>query len=290
MHNLILLLTGLLCLAGRAAAMAAPASFTLPGEDSIRVPEKYRALFAQSLGSIFGYQANYFGYTATGALVFRGDPMKLPLAERRLYRKLEWLMVHRVTTKVVYERRYEEKDPSGIMVVVDTRLYRGEGTALVQENKGLLHNYIVVDPAGPTMDTVDEVTEAYYTHVGTGMQEAPRQFWVRKVPINPFILTWHGLGHVFHAGETLDRVVDFDNEARRLFKTRQAAGVYRSDSLVMQGYNRTHNRLYRFYSPEEEQRLQREAQERLRKQSFSVPRSGSKRPATSMDLPFTGSY
>jgi len=63
--------------------------------------------------------------------------------------------------------------------------------------------------------------------------------------MNTTTRTMHGIGHVINAGQTMEKVIDFENKVRRLNKTENSPGVYVPSPLPDRKPDVTHNKTFR---------------------------------------------
>ena len=134
----------------------------------------------------------------------------------------------------------------GNSITVDPSQSGGEVTVTAKENSKLDQNYIVIDPKGTSPITVNEVTDNYYKTRETGRfpqpGDPPNFVSNNNVVTNPQTPTWHGMGHVIYAGKRQDKVIDYDNAARAINKTKNADGTFTPSPLSPRNYDESHNR------------------------------------------------
>ena len=183
--------------------------------DSIIVPLKYQENFNSALSSIFGEHASNFSYDDNGILSFNGDVDNLSKDQRYVFDKMNGLMKSETNTTIIYEKKYTVTDNEGKKTTINTNKFGGEGTVSKVENPKLDGNYVVVNPKMATSFTVDAITSDFYNLVGKVVAKEKR-FTETVVKTNANNATWHGLGHVIFAGQSQDKVIEFDNLTRQM--------------------------------------------------------------------------
>jgi len=203
-----------------------------PDGRDIVVASAYQSNFNKALSSIFGNHASSFEYDGNGKLSFVGNVKDLNKDQKYVYNQMNKLMTSEDVTNVIYEQAYTVMNNNGNNITIDTSKSGGEGTLLKIENP-IFENYIVIDPNGPTSVPVMEVTNNYYSSKGTMPKLGdPPNFKMGTTETNAENATWHGLGHAIYAGDSQDKVLNFDNRTRKMM----------SPSLQMRKADETHNK------------------------------------------------
>ncbi|WP_289035466.1 hypothetical protein [uncultured Flavobacterium sp.] len=193
-----------------------PIIFVDPDGREVVVAQKYQAQFNKALSSVFGAAASNFKYNDKGVLSYSGVVKDLPKAQQKIFNKLNGVMTSKDVTNIVYETTYTITDKNSKNITIDASKSGGESTILMKENSNVSQNYVIVDPNAPTSISVMEVTEQYYSSKGSFPKPGdPPNFKEAKVTTNTENATWHGIGHVIYAGQSQDKVIDFDNEVRK---------------------------------------------------------------------------
>lgn len=244
MRNLIPVLMLIMSLPAMAFAPEKPGY-----RDSIHVLEKYRLYFNDALESVFGAKAVNFSYTATGNLIYNGEFKSSSAQESNLFKRLNHLMAKKRVTNVIYEIRVTIVNKCGRESLIDTKGHSGEATVSRRFNRKLLQNYVVVDRDAEQKIVVQVVTEEYYKNwpfLGKGQ----RNFFPESLAVNHVIDTWHGLGHIIYAGKKLNRVIDFENWVREIYKIKNADGAFIQKPMPLRKYDQQHNRMIIYYDPD----------------------------------------
>ena len=136
-----------------------------------------------------------------------------------------------ITTNIIYEDSYTVNDNLGNATTIIPRETGGESTLLVKDNPNFSQNFIVINPRSAQNIQIFKVTDNYYNTYGTvQMQTNEPNFIIETIVTNVSNLTWHGIGHVIYAGETQDKVLDFDNKTRKIM------------NMPKRPYDETHNK------------------------------------------------
>ena len=217
--------------------------------DSIHVLVKYRPYFNDALQSVFGAKAVNFSYTATGNLVYNGEFKSSSDQESNLFKKLNRLMARKRVTNIIYEISFSVENKYGKKALIDTRKHSGEGTLSKIFNPTFLENYVVVDPNAEHKTVVQVVTKDYYKN-WPFLEKGQRNFVPEILVGNYIIDTWHGLGHIIYAGKKLNKVIDFENWVREIYKIKNADDSFTKKYMPPRKYDEQHNRMIIYFDPD----------------------------------------
>jgi len=231
-----------------------PVLFIDVNGDSISVAERYRNQFNSALESAFGKKASNFSYTSSGKLKYNGTKKDFKGDERKVFKGLSKVMGEETNTNVIYGASTQITMNDGTTQTVNASQGGGAFTVLASENN-VSENTILVDPNANTSATVFAVTSAYYM---TPIDPANgARFQSTTITTNTNNLTFHEIGHVVYDGQSQNKVIDYDNLTRGIYKStsnvpikapgydKGASGytkrIYTNSPMRNRPYDETHN-------------------------------------------------
>jgi hypothetical protein len=196
--------------------------------DSIKVASEHRANMNTALQSAFGDNASNFSYNENGMLTFTGDTKKNSKEQANLYKGLSEAMNEKTVTNIIFGESTSITFNDGTSRTVNAADGGGAVTALVGENN-VSENTILIDPKKASNPfIVYSVTSAYYK-IPINPSNGPR-FEMKTLPRNLGVSTFHEIGHVIYRGQTQNKVIEYDNLARKIM------------GLMLRPNDETHNR------------------------------------------------
>jgi hypothetical protein len=236
----------LLCIA---AGLVPKVSIASPREDSINVKEEFRPAFQKALESVFGATAQQFAYSDSGNLIFKSNLTGFSHREKRFFRKINKLIRSKTITNVIYASVYRIVYKTGNWGIIKPSISGWEASALIKQDTNLDQNYVVVDTNMPLAISVRLVKPHAYEVdprlIGASGSNFDTALTV--ITTNPEISVWHGLGHALYAGHPLNHVIDFDNQARRLYKIQRPDGTFVAASIKDRPYDESHYSMIIWY-------------------------------------------
>ncbi|WP_238381817.1 DUF6443 domain-containing protein, partial [Mucilaginibacter pedocola] len=211
--------------------------------DSVSVAEKYRNYMNGVLKAAFGSKADNFKYSKNGNLIYDGDVSSFSRDEATVFDGLNGLMSEQTITNIIFESNYTAKEGEK-SIEMNTNEHGGEVTIPGSE-QGMRQNYIVIDPNGESTVTVNEVTNTYYKAVEDGTLNVPSKepkYLQKSAAMNMMTRTMHGIGHIMYKGKSQNKVIDFENKARKINKSTNPQGGFTPSPLSKRGYDQDHNR------------------------------------------------
>ncbi len=124
-------------------------------------------------------------------------------------------MGEETNTNVIYGSSTQITMNDGTTETVNASQGGGALTVLASENN-VSENTILVDPNASTTFTVQAVNSAYYANGGISVPGTTTAATVNSSMQNA---TLHELGHVIYSGKSQDKVLNFDNMTRGLYKS-----------------------------------------------------------------------
>jgi len=198
--------------------------------DSVHVSQENRDNMNKSLKSVYGDNASKFSYNKTGMLTYSGDTKDFTKEQSDLYKGLSGVMNETTTTNVVFGESTTITLNDGTTQTVKAADGGGAVTVLVGENN-VSQNTVLIDPNNPEVNSqvsVFAVTSAYYLKPIDPANGA--RFEQKTIKTNTAASTFHELGHVIYRGNTQDKVIDYENKARKQM------------GLPNRPYDETHNK------------------------------------------------
>jgi RHS repeat-associated protein len=183
--------------------------------DSIHVAQEHREQFNQALTDVFGDRASDFSYTKSGNLVFNGNGKGLTKDQKGLLKGLNKVIGEETITNVVFGESTEITLNDGTTTTVNAADGGGAVSVLVGEND-VSQNTILIDPNNPNINSsvsVFAVTPVYYMQP-INPANGPR-FNRLTIPSSTTVTIFHEIGHVLERGNTQDKVLNFENKAKR---------------------------------------------------------------------------
>ena len=196
--------------------------------DSISVAEEHREQFNNSLNSVFSNYSQNFGYTSTGMLTYNGSTKGMNKEQKTTLEGMTKVMNESTITNVIYGESTQITDNNGNTSTINASMGSGALVVLASENPNLSQNTILISPSMPAQMTVMEVTSAYYIQPIDPANGA--RFRETTIQTNLTDATLHEIGHVVYQGQTQNKVIDFNNSARKIL------------NLPKRPYDETHNR------------------------------------------------
>ncbi len=212
-------------------ALNNPVLFIDINGDSVSVAQQYRENLQTSLQSVFGDNASKFGYSKSGMLQYQGDKKDFikDKEQSKLFAGLSTLMGEKNITNIIYGNSTIINLTDGTSTTVNASEGGGAFSVLMGENK-VSENTILIDPSN-TSGKIFEVTEAYYVQP-IDASNGPR-FIEKMLTSTPTSNFFHEIGHVIYRGDTQNKVIDYENNARK------------QTGLAPRQYDETHNRTVR---------------------------------------------
>ncbi|MEP0262316.1 RHS repeat-associated core domain-containing protein, partial [Dokdonia sp.] len=193
--------------------------------DSINVAQQYQQQFNAVLQGVFGDNANLFSFNNNNNLVFNGTKKDLTKKQRKLFKDgFSDLLTEGTTTNVIFEQVYTATEGNNSQII-DTNQHGGEGTLPAEESSNLFsQNYVVINPNLGANLQVYEVNESYYLSKD-GIAAPPPFGTIVNRQINPSLATFHGFGHIVHANQTQEKVLEFENTALKAFNESSGTNI-----------------------------------------------------------------
>ena len=123
------------------------------------------------------------------------------------------------TTDILYADHLIISDASGAKKVLSSCDSGGEGTLLISDYPQLDKNIVYISPKPADSFTVEEVLPNYYNtydvKTNTIHSNGLRNFNKNNVRTNRSDLLFHSMGHILYAGKPQNKVIDFNNLARK---------------------------------------------------------------------------
>lgn len=195
--------------------------------DSVYVAKEHRENMNNALKSVYGDNASKFGYNDNGMLTYSGDTKGFTKEQAALYKGLSEIMGETTTTNMVFGETTTITMKDGTTGTVRAAEGGGAVTVLIGEND-VSQNTILIDPkTANTPVSVFAITDAYYKKPIDPANGA--RFEQKTVPGNIGTSMFHELGHVIFRGQTQNKVLDYENKARKQM------------NLPKRPYDETHN-------------------------------------------------
>ena len=201
-----------------------PVKLVDPDGKVIKVAKKYQEQYINTLIAVFREKSDRFSFNEEGILQFNGKTKDMTIEQTVVAKGIQKVIKQSTTTNVVYEESYGVPLNNGGTINVNTTEFGGACAILAGETEGLDENYIVINPVQPKEIKVNLVTDSYYSHDMT----KPR-FKSSTVATNLADATYHEIGHVIYEGKSQDKVISYQNSARR------------SMGMPKREYDETHN-------------------------------------------------
>ena len=174
-------------------------------------------IFYDAMAKLFNDKAGNFSFNSDGQLKYNGDTKGLSRNQKNVLKGLRKVMDSEENTTISFGKSVTVKDKNGNDVKYNASEGGGAFTILQAEaiEKGIdvSTNIILIDPDA-TSTQVDAVTDASYgdwsdLSLGVKLETV-------NVLLNVPDMISHEIGHVLYAGETQDKVIDFNNKARKI--------------------------------------------------------------------------
>ncbi len=173
--------------------------------------------FYDAMAKLFNDKAGNFSFNSDGQLQYNGDTKGLSRNQKNVLKGLRKVMDSKENTTISFGKSITIKDENGNDVKFNASADGGAFTILQAEaiEKGfdVSTNIILIDP-DVISTQVDAVTDASYgdwsdLSLGVKLETV-------DVLLNVPDMISHEIGHVLYAGETQDKVIDFNNKARKI--------------------------------------------------------------------------
>ena len=173
--------------------------------------------FYDAMTKLFNDKAGNFSFNSDGQLKYDGDTKGLSRNQKNVLKGLRKVMDSEENTTISFGKSVTIKDENGNDVKFNASADGGAFTILQVEaiKKGLdvSTNIILIDPDA-TSTQVDAVTDASYgdwsdLSLGVKLETV-------DVQLNVPDMISHEIRHVLYAGKTQDKVIDFNNKARKI--------------------------------------------------------------------------
>ena len=173
--------------------------------------------FYEAMAKLFNDKAGNFSFNSDGQLKYNGDTKGLSRDQKNILDGLRKVMDSKENTTVSFGKSITIKDKNGNDVKHNASEGGGAFTILQAEaiEKGfdVSTNIILIDPDA-TSTQVEAVTDAYYGDWSDLSHGAIVE--TVDVQLNVPDMISHEIGHVLNAGKTQDKVIDFNNKARKI--------------------------------------------------------------------------
>ena len=138
--------------------------------------------------------------------------------QTELAKGIKKVMEQNEVTNFIYESSYDLPLKSGETTPVSASSGIGAIYIFANKNENLEENYIIIDPNIPSEIPVNLLTDNFYVGEGvpTNISNAPTRFRKSTFKTNVADATFHELGHVIYNGKRQDKVIRFNNTARRI--------------------------------------------------------------------------
>ena len=197
---------------------ANPIAYIDPNGEKIYVSNEYVDLFLEDLQAVFGEYTSGFSFN-DGYLQYTGSNKGMTKEQRELLKGIISLMESTETTVLLYTDHLIISDASGAEKVLSSGDSGGEGTLLMYDNPQLDKNIVYISPSPANCFTVEEVLPNYYNTYDkitrTIHSNGFRNFNKSNVRTNRSDLLFHSFGHIIYAGKPQNKVIDFNNLARK---------------------------------------------------------------------------
>ena len=195
-----------------------PIAYIDPNGEKIYVSNEYVDLFLEDLQAVFGEYTSGFSFNE-GYLQYTGSNKGMTKEQRELLKGIISLMESTETTVLLYTDHLIISDASGAEKVLSSCDSGGEGTLLMYDNPQLDKNIVYISPSPANCFTVEEVLPNYYNTYDkitrTIHSNGLRNFNKSNVRTNRSDLLFHSFGHIIYAGKPQNKVIDFNNLARK---------------------------------------------------------------------------
>ena len=173
--------------------------------------------FHEAMVKLFNDKAGNFSFNSDGQLQYNGDTKGLSRDQKNILNGLRKVMDSEENTTISFGKSITIKDKNGNDVKFNTCDGGGAFTILqaeaIEKEFDVSSNIILIDPDA-TSTQVEAVTDAYYgdwSDLSLGARVE-----IVDVQLNVPDMISHEIGHVLNAGKTQDRVIDFNNKARKI--------------------------------------------------------------------------
>ena len=195
-----------------------PIAYIDPNGEKIYVSNEYVDLFLEDLQAVFGEYTSGFSFN-DGYLQYTGSNKGMTKEQRELLKGIISLMESTETTDFLYTDHLIISDASGAEKVLSSCDSGGEGTLLMYDYPQLDKNIVYISPSPANCFTVEEVLPNYYNTydvtTSTIHSNGLRNFNKSNVRTNRSDLLFHSFGHIIYAGKPQNKVIDFNNLARK---------------------------------------------------------------------------
>ena len=182
--------------------------------DSISVSQENRVQFSNSLNAIFGNYSQDFSYTSTGMLTYNGSTKGMSKNQKATLKGMQKVMNETTTTNIVFGESVQIINNNGNTKTLYASDGGGAFISLASENSNYSQNTILVNPA-ISQTTVNLVTDAYYI-TPIDPANGARFKGVTTIQTNVTDATFHEIGHVIYQGQAQDKVLDYNNNIRKI--------------------------------------------------------------------------
>ena len=211
-----------------------PIAYIDPNGEKIYVSNEYVDLFLEDLQAVFGEYTSGFSFNE-GYLQYTGSNKGMTKEQKELLKGIISLMESTETTDFLYTDHLIISDASGAEKVLSSCDSGGEGTLLMYDYPQLDKTIVYISPSPANCFTVEEVLPNYYNTydvtTSTIHSNGLRNFNKSNVRTNRSDLLFHSFGHIIYAGKPQNKVIDFNNLARK------------SLNLPKRKYDQDHNSL-----------------------------------------------
>ena len=173
--------------------------------------------FYEAMAKLFNDKAGNFSFNSDGQLKYNGDTKGLSRDQKNILDGLRKVMDSKENTTISFGKSITIKDKNGNDVKINTSDGGGAFTILqaeaIEKEFDVSSNIILIDPDA-TSTQVEAVTDAYYgdwSNLSLGARTE-----IVDVLLNVPDMISHEIGHVLNAGKTQDKVIDFNNKARKI--------------------------------------------------------------------------
>ena len=173
--------------------------------------------FYEAMAKLFNDKAGNFSFNSDGQLKYNGDTKGLSRNQKSVLKGLRKVMDSEENTTISFGKSVTVKHENGNDVKHNASEGGGAFTILqaeaIEKGYDVSTNIILIDPDA-TSTQVEAVTDAYYGDWSDLSHGAIVE--TVDVQLNVPDMISHEIGHVLNAGKTQDKVIDFNNKARKI--------------------------------------------------------------------------
>ena len=195
-----------------------PVNILDPSGDSLFVAPKYRETLNNSLQDVFGAESDKFYYTQSGMLTHNGNLKKLSGKQKVVLKGLNKILSEQDKTELIYGKSVTYTNNYGKTITKEASEASGALSILASDNEGSMdYSIILIDPS-VTNFTVSEMIDENSIMAAN--------YRDKTVETNTTDMLFHEFGHKIYQGQSQDKVLDYNNDVRKLLKLKPRRSDY----------------------------------------------------------------